>query len=144
MRPEQDTPLRMDRRQFLMLAAAALATGCQTAREGGAGSTMAQGQRVVDAGPVSRYAADGVYDRFRDEGFFLVRQGDKLFALSSFCTHRKCKLTAEPDHSFYCHCHGSTFDPNGKVEEGPARRNLPALPSFTNAAGELFVRVPNL
>jgi len=50
-----------------------------------------------------------------------------LFALSSICTHRNCLLTAEPDHSFFCNCHGSTFDENGKVTEGPAKRNLPVL-----------------
>jgi Rieske Fe-S protein len=110
----------------------------------GGGSTANRQERVVNAGPVSKYAADGLYDSFRDQGFFLVRKGDRLVALSSYCTHRKCKLTTDPDHSFYCPCHGSTFDPDGRVTEGPAKQDLPTLPSFTNETGELFVRVPNL
>jgi Rieske Fe-S protein len=98
---------------------------------------------VINAGAVGQYAADGLYDKFRDQGFFLVRKGQKLFAISSSCTHRRCKLTAETNHSISCTCHGSKFDPNGKVTSGPARRDLPVLPSFTNEAGELCVRVPN-
>jgi Rieske Fe-S protein len=99
-------------------------------------------ERVVDAGPISNYSSDGVYSAFGDLGFFVVRKGAKVMALSSFCTHRKCKLTAERDLSFYCKCHGSTFDPSGKVTEGPANRDLPALPTSTDGKGHLLVRVP--
>jgi|SRR5579871_29270 len=130
----------MSRRQFLVVATAALLTGCQSMSDSGS-SAAPHAERVVDAGPVSNYAADGVYEKFHDAGFFVVRKGDKLCALSSYCTHRKCKLTTDPDHSFYCPCHGSTFSPDGKVTEGPATRDLPVLPSFTDETGELFVRV---
>ena len=87
------------------------------------------GEQLVDAGPLSTYSADGLYEGYRDVGFFIIRKGDKLIALSSNCTHRKCRLKAEKDHSFYCKCHGSTFDPNGKVTQGPATRNLPVFPT---------------
>lgn len=100
-------------------------------------------ERVVDAGPVHDYAANGVYSRFRDQGFFVIRNGAKLVVLTAICTHKKCKLTAESDRSFSCDCHGSTFDPNGKVTEGPAKRDLPSLASFTNDKGHLMVKVSN-
>ena len=129
----------MNRRQFLVLTTAAVVgAGCNT--ENG-GSSPVRKERVVNAGPVGNYAADGVYGRFRDEGFFVVRNGERLFALSAICTHRKCKLLAEPDHSFYCKCHGSTFDPTGHVTEGPARRDLPVLPTSVDENGQLLVRV---
>ena len=131
----------------MFLTAAALVTGCQTVAGsdgGGSGSTANRQERLVNAGPISKYAADGLYDSFRDQGFFLVRKGDRLVALSSYCTHRKCRLEAESNRSFNCPCHGSTFDPSGRVTEGPAKRDLPTLPSFTNETGELLVRVPNL
>jgi len=147
MTTESDTNAGISRRQFLFLTATALATGPLTMAEqrnaGARGTTANRRERVVNAGPVSRYAADGVYDGFSDQGFFVVRNGDRLVALSSYCTHRKCKLTRHPDHSLYCPCHGSTFDPRGKVTEGPAKRDLPTLSSFTNETGELFVRIPN-
>jgi cytochrome b6-f complex iron-sulfur subunit len=97
---------------------------------------------VVNAGPIINYGTDGLYVRFRDQGFFVIRKGEQLFALSSICTHRTCKLDAEPDRSFFCPCHGSTFDPDGKVTEGPARRDLPTLSSVTTENGQLLVTVP--
>ena len=123
------------RREFLILAAAAFA-GPETLAK------TASAERVVDAGPASGYSSDGVYARFRDQGFFLIRRDKELFALSALCTHRSCKLSSEPDRSFYCKCHGSAFDLNGKVTEGPAQRDLPILSTVTNGRGHLLVRVP--
>jgi Rieske Fe-S protein len=134
--------MSMSRRQFLIVAAGTGAlAGCQAVDDGGVSAAPHWG-RVVKAGPASDYAADGVYDGFRDLGFFVVRKGEKLLAFSAICTHKKCKLTAEADRSFYCPCHGSTFTPDGKVTGGPARRDLPMLTTFTDENGQLFVRVP--
>jgi Rieske Fe-S protein len=96
---------------------------------------------VNDAGPVGNFAADGVYGNFRELGFFVIRKGEKLFALSSICTHRKFTLKAEDDCSFYCKRHGSTFDPDGHVMKGPAKRDLPVLATSVNGAGHLIVKV---
>lgn len=111
------------RREFLVLAAAALSN--PKIVEAG---RLASSERV-DVGPVSSYVSDGVYAGFRNQGFFVVRKGKELFALSALCTHRECKLSTQSDHSFYCPCHGSAFDPSGKVTEGPTTRDLPQLPS---------------
>ncbi len=126
----------MNRREFLMLAGA-LAAGCETAQNGG--STAPSQTRAIDCGPAGQYAADGLYPRFRDVGFFIVRKGGKLFALSSYCTHRHCKLEGESNRTFYCPCHGSTFDPEGHVTEGPATQNLPVFAATINSAGHLIV-----
>ncbi len=130
----------ISRRQFLILTAG-LAAGCKAVDKDG---FTASKDRTINAGPASNFAADGVYSNFRDEGFFVIRKGEKLFALSAICTHRKCKLTAEADRSFYCKCHGSTFDPGGKVTKGPARRDLPTLPAVKNESGELLVTVSTI
>lgn len=139
----QDEPTDggMNRRHFLYLTVTAAITGCQTVGTSGGNGGGAQGGHVVDAGPVGNYAADGVYSTFRDEGFFIICKEGKLIALSSYCTHRKCKLTAETDHSFYCPCHGSTFDPGGKVTEGPAKKDLPVLVTSANANSHLLVKM---
>jgi Rieske Fe-S protein len=125
----------IDRRRFIMLAAASAAAANLRTADASVG-----GEQLIDAGPLSAYSADGLYEGYRDVGFFIIRRGDKLIALSSNCTHRKCRLKAEKDHSFYCKCHGSTFDPNGKVTQGPAVHNLPAFPTSIEK-GHLFVRV---
>lgn len=132
----------MNRRQFLLLAAGTVTlTGCQTVNDSERAVLPAQ-DREVNAGPASQYTQDGVFANFRDQGFFLVRQGGVLEAVSSLCTHKKCKLKAEPDHSFYCPCHGSTFTPAGKVTRGPARRDLPVFTTSIDETGQLLVRVP--
>ena len=142
---EEDQPGReaigLNRRQFMLLAAGMGAiAGCQTGDETSHSAAPAV-ERIVDAGPAARYAADGVYAGFREQGFFVVRKGERLLALSAICTHTKCKLAAEPDHSFYCKCHGSTFDPNGRVTNGPAKRDLPIFPAIVDEHGQLLVKV---
>jgi len=132
---QDHAPTGINRRQFLILAAAGVA-----APKAVEGNPTAD--RLVDAGPVSNYAVEGLYSGFRDQGFFLVRRGAQLLALSASCTHRKCKLNTTPDRSFYCKCHGSMFDPSGKVTEGPAKRDLPILPTMVNDRGHLLVQIP--
>jgi cytochrome b6-f complex iron-sulfur subunit len=108
------------------------------------GDSAASQERLVDAGPVTNFASNGVYNAFRNQGFFVIRNSEELFALSAICTHKKCKLAAEPDHSFYCACHGSTFDSGGRVTRGPAKRDLPVLSAFANESGHLLVKAPAL
>jgi Rieske Fe-S protein len=128
----------MNRRTFLKLTATTLTGSLPvTAID----AFAARPARAVDAGPASKYATEGVYGNFRDQGFFLVRKGAHLAALSAFCTHRKCKLIAESNRSFYCNCHGSTFDLSGKVTLGPAKRDLPILPAVVDERGHLLVTV---
>ncbi len=135
MQTEPPADNGISRKQFVFCAAAALAGGCVSG--GGAGKAP----RSVHAGPASRYAAEGVYSDFAPLGFFLVRRQGRLIALLSYCTHRRCKLEAEPDRSFYCDCHGSTFDPAGKVTKGPAKVDLPELPLIIDGAGGVVVTV---
>lgn len=131
---------KMNRRDFVTLVAGAgagLCAGCKSLEK----NASAHSEQLINVGPAAAYAADGVYGNFSSEGVFVVRKDEKLFALSSICTHRQCRLMAEPDHSFYCPCHGSTFDPNGKVTEGPATLDLPKLPTVTDTKGDLLVKV---
>lgn len=133
----------MKRKHFLLLAAAAT-TGCTTVDDAGRSAIEPKGEHTVDAGTASQYSAEGVYDNCAGQGFFLVRKSGKLTALSSICTHRKCKLKAELDHTFYCPCHGSTFDAAGRVQEGPATRDLPMFPTQMDAGGHLLVKVQSI
>ena len=130
--------MRINRRTFLVWSAA-FAAGC--AAPGGANFSLAGKEHLVNAGPANQYLADGVYMRYRDLGFFIVRRGTNLYALSAICTHRRCKLDTEKDRTFYCPCHGSTFDAAGKVTEGPANRDLPTFEISTNEKGELLVKI---
>lgn len=64
----------------------------------------------------------------------LRRHGDGYLALLALCTHRSCELSALPQ-SYDCPCHGSRFDLNGEVLEGPAEHPLPRLSVLSDRAG---------
>jgi len=130
--------MALNRRHFLLLSAT-FAAGCGTPGVGNSSTSVRD--RIVNAGPASQYLADGVYTRYRDLGFFIVRRGATLVAISSICTHRKCKLDAEANKTFYCPCHGSTFDSGGHVTQGPARRDLPVYEISTKDNGDVLVKI---
>jgi Rieske Fe-S protein len=130
--------MKITRREFLILTAGFVA-GCKAT--GGNDVHIANDLRIINAGDAANYTTDGIYRNFRDKGFFIVRDGAKLFTVSSYCTHQRCKLTAKPDRTFYCPCHGSTFDPAGHVTHGPAKRDLPTLPISSNDQNQLLVNV---
>ncbi len=50
-----------------------------------------------------------------------ARTGASTFtALSAGCTHQACEITGYAGQVFVCPCHGSRFDANGQVVNGPA------------------------
>lgn len=128
----------LNRRDFLISSTVFMA-GC--AAPSGNNHLSGGGERTINIGSSAQFLKDGVYTNHANQGFFLVRRGADLFAVSAICTHRKCKLEAKSDETFYCPCHGSTFDPNGKVTSGPARRNLPVYQLSKDEQGNLLVKI---
>ena len=130
------------RREFLIFSISLVAgAGCGRNLQTVKSISTGPDDEIVDAGPVSDYAKDGVYDAFRQRGFFVIRRDTKLIAQSAICTHRGCKVRADDDESFYCKCHGSKFDRFGNVTHGPAARGLPGLAVSTDDRGNLMVDV---
>ena len=128
--------MEVNRRQFVLLTISAAAGSCcgalaqaseTTAPATQPGPPPALPPGAVDAGSLDGFKSDDVYDAFREQGFFVIRRDNQLFALSSVCTHKGCKVRVQNDLSFKCKCHGSTFDKDGHVTKGPARRDLPRL-----------------
>lgn len=135
----------LNRRQ-LMILTAAVAAGCKrnddTARAPSTRrATTAPVGSGFDAGPVGDFKADDVYTDHRDDGFFVIRRDKTLFALSSVCTHKGCKVRVADDLSFFCKCHKSTFDRDGRVTKGPAKRDLPCIPVATDEGGHLHIKL---
>lgn len=130
--------MELSRRQLIVLAGAAAVGGCAT--DGGEpdNAPISLHRGPVDAGPLRNYARDGIYARYRDWGFFVIRQGSRLFARSALCTHRTCKLNTARE-GFLCPCHGSTFTIDGRVTRGPARRSLPGFVVEKSLDGHLIV-----
>jgi len=63
-----------------------------------------------------------------------------VYALSAVCTHLGCITRYRSDeNAISCPCHGSRFDLEGDVVNGPAPRPLPWLDVQIDAAGNLVV-----
>jgi len=65
--------------------------------------------------------ADGI--TFRDSVIF-NKEDEKLKIFSSSCTHLGCKISSFKNGELICPCHGSRFDGNGNVVNGPALNPL--------------------
>ncbi|MCB0220857.1 MAG: Rieske 2Fe-2S domain-containing protein [Chrysiogenetes bacterium] len=68
----------------------------------------------------------------------VVRDEDGIHAMSLICTHLGCVCQSAGD-GFKCPCHGSVFDANGSVVQGPAPRALPWLEIGRADDGALIV-----
>lgn len=54
-----------------------------------------------------------------DRRVFVLHDDGGVFAISAVCTHLGCVVT-QASAGYQCPCHGSTFDPVGRVTHGPA------------------------
>jgi len=81
--------------------------------------------KVVLEIPLSELPADGalVYSRSR---VAVVHSSKGIYALDLGCTHLGCTVTVTPTE-WVCPCHGSRFDREGAVLEGPASSPLRRL-----------------
>lgn len=68
----------------------------------------------------------------------VIREGDKMAAISITCTHLGC-IVGIADNGFACPCHGSRFDQDGNVTGGPAPAPLPWFELTLAPNGELVV-----
>lgn len=73
-----------------------------------------------------------------NNGVCIVRDGSRLAAISTKCTHLGC-VVAVSETGFACPCHGSRFDQDGSVTGGPAPRALPWYKISLAPNGELEV-----
>jgi Rieske Fe-S protein len=80
--------------------------------------------RGANASDIPRGEARVVRDGIGKTGVFRAEDGT-LHAVSLRCTHLGCLLRFNAaEHSWDCPCHGSRFDVDGTVLEGPATKPL--------------------
>jgi cytochrome b6-f complex iron-sulfur subunit len=68
----------------------------------------------------------------------IVREGNKMAAISTTCTHLGC-IVSISDTGFACPCHGSRYDTDGNVTGGPAPKPLPWFKVTLAPNGEIEV-----
>jgi Rieske Fe-S protein len=73
----------------------------------------------------------------------LVRfSGTEYIALSTLCTHERCKVTTQVpiNGPISCACHGSQYNLDGSVKQGPSTEPLKKYAStFVAASSKLYV-----
>lgn len=59
---------------------------------------------------------------------------DTFIALTAICTHQGCTITGYQNGQYVCPCHGSRYNTNGQVVQGPAQFPLRSYPTqFANS-----------
>ena len=88
-------------------------------------TSLADGNRIIIAGPVDRFEP-GTVSAFVRGKFYLARLEDGGFlAMSRTCTHLSCTVPwVAKENKFICPCHSSEFDIRGEVANPPAPRAL--------------------
>ena len=92
-------------------------------------------QTEFGLGPVSNYPMNS-RTLLSDPPAVLLHTESGFSALSLVCTHLGCSLENDLD-GFSCPCHGSRFDENGKITDGPAEKHLPSLRVEVTDEGKL-------
>jgi Rieske Fe-S protein len=141
----------LNRRSFLLttMAAACAAVACECCAAQAADEKDGKEEKEekgpadstsVDAGPLTGYAKDGVFDKVakKPDRVLLVRHGEKLYALSSICSHKKSTLRIK-EGAIECPAHKSKFDSAGKPTKGPAKLPLTRFALSTNDKGNVIV-----
>lgn len=136
-----------DRRDFVRLGTTALAAvllpGCASlmtrpvaVESGLVRLDLRQYPELAEPGGALRLLPNG----WSDPLYVLTLADGRFAALSPICTHLGCTVEMTGER-LVCPCHGSTYDREGVVLQGPAERPLRRFPSRTTADGLLVIEV---
>ncbi len=136
-----------DRREFLsMMAALGLAAAlpaCGHSHEGAAitGSVHpVSGKATLSFSefPALATVGNGLVVGIHDGSPILVVRKEAALALafSALCTHEACTIAFDPTtRGAACPCHGSRYDADGHVTNGPANHSLQIFPAVVESDG---------
>ncbi|MBK5296938.1 MAG: ubiquinol-cytochrome c reductase iron-sulfur subunit [Vicinamibacteria bacterium] len=140
--PPSDPPDTTRRRWFFAAGATALGAGFA----GGVAATAELLWPTVSYEPPRRYAVGRPetlpFDRptfLPEHRLFVLNRGDGFAAVSAVCTHLGCTVRHVEGEGFVCPCHGSRFDLEGQVRQGPAPGPLPWYGLSLSRRGDLIV-----
>lgn len=109
-------------------------------------NVLAEPPSTIKVGSPSDFEKGMVEERWKAEwGFWIVRSDmfdgeDKIYALSSICTHLGCPPNwLAGEQKFKCPCHGSGFYISGVNFEGPAPRPLERYKVTLGDDGQIVV-----
>ena len=93
------------------------------------------------AGFPDEYPIGEVSERWKDKyAVWLVRDSEKIYVLSTVCTHLGCTPNwLNTESKFKCPCHGSGFYKTGINFEGPAPRPLERFKIYLSDDGQIVI-----
>jgi Rieske Fe-S protein len=136
----------LNRRAFLAksaaaAAAAALATGCGNGVFGpplpsNSGGSIPSGTVTITVSHFPDLATVNQLVQIDLERAVKRTGASSFLALSTICTHQGCDAAVNASNQVECPCHGSRFDSNGAVVNGPATQPLPVLSTQYNSQND--------
>lgn len=133
---------QLNRREFVaaVACAACLCGLASTTQLLGDDSTAAPS--TLDVGPKSDYSADGITPAWMPapNKVAIIRDEGKIYASTTVCTHRGVTINeADNKDGFICPKHHSTFDIDGNVTRGPAKKPLKRYAISVDDKGHIMV-----
>jgi Rieske Fe-S protein len=130
----------LNRRKLLCLAGCSVGLGAIGAATPGCGNpTGSPPTGPVNVGNLSSIAVGTMLVM---SNVVLARDANGVYAMSGVCTHAGC-LLGDANRTIaaglYCPCHGSAFDGDGNVTQGPARAPLQHYQVTIGADGSITV-----
>jgi nitrite reductase/ring-hydroxylating ferredoxin subunit len=125
------------RRRFLRV----LAHGGAVAGAVSLGLGCGAGGGPVDGGTVAELPV-GTLKAVASDAIAIGHDAKGLYAMSLICPHASCDMSSQGSVSIQavvCNCHGSVFDGNGTVQQGPARSSLEHYAVTVSAAGAISI-----
>ena len=92
------------------------------------------------AGPIENYPPDSITLNKEQKVFIIRAKEGYFYAMSAVCTHLGCIANWKSEDGIVaCPCHGSKFNREGRVIDGPAPRPLPRFAVTLDEQGQLIV-----
>jgi len=120
----------------LLPGCASLMTRSVPVAEGLVRLDLRQFPELTEPGGSLRLLPEG----WTDPLYVLALDQGRFTALSPICTHLGCTVEMSGER-LVCPCHGSTYDREGTVLQGPAERPLRRFPSRITPEGLLVIEV---
>lgn len=138
---------KVTRREFPFLAigwgvfTAAMAAGLTAVGRFMFPNVLTEPPSTFKAGFPADFSIGVVDTRFKERyQVWIVRDEEKIYALSTICTHLGCTPNwLEAESKFKCPCHGSGFYATGINFEGPAPRPLERVGVSLAEDGQLLI-----